>query len=108
MWLFGINTPEAVTRVRGSGGGGGQGASWVSAFPSSQTNVPTWGVYSPLRCANDLAPRAKNADLSGPTLCRPAIATYTTHSTEPAHARTARTSEEDLGCKLCTGLEANL
>lgn len=108
MWLFGINTPEAVTRVRGSGGGGGQGASWVSAFPSSQTNVPTWGVYSPLRCANDLAPRAKNADLSGPTLCRPAIATYTTHSTEPAHARMARTSEEDLGCKLCTGLEANL
>lgn len=97
MWLLGINTPEAGTRARGSAGGGGQGASWVSAFPSSQTNVPTRWVYSPLRCANDLATRAKNAAPSGPALCRPTGATYTTRNTEPGHACTACSSEEGLG-----------
>lgn len=43
-----------------------------------------------------------------PRSAGPPFATYTTWSTEPAHACTARASEEDLGCKLCTGLEANL
>lgn len=93
MWLFGINTPEAGTRVRGSGGGGGQGASWVSAFPSSQTNVPTWRVYSPLRCANDLAPVLKmptrqDQRSAGPPLqpIRPTALSQHTHA-RPAHQK---------------------
>lgn len=71
----------------------GQGASWVSAFPSSQTNVPTWRVYSPLRCANDLAPMLKmptrqNPHSAGPPLqpIRPTALSQRTHA-QPAHQK---------------------
>lgn len=92
MWRFGINTPPRQALVCGCSVGG-QGASWVSAFPSSQTNVPTWRVYSPLRCANDLAPVLKMPTRQNPHSAgfwlqpiRPTAVSQHTHA-QPAHQK---------------------